>query len=121
MERAKNSAALRLSHLSLGVSDLEVSERFYRDVLGLPTQRSGDEIEVHWPDFLLILSSRPPAARGKFHFGFQVASAADVDIWAERLRAGGVNIMSGPFGEGRERQIYFVDPDNYEIEIYYEA
>ena len=121
MECATQSAALRLAHLSLGVTDIDASEAFYRDVLGLSTQRDGGEVHVRWQGLSLILISRPPAQRGKFHFGFMVATPADVDAWAERIRDGGVNIMSGPLGEGAERKIYFVDPDNYEIEIYCEG
>ncbi|HTX60073.1 MAG TPA: VOC family protein [Verrucomicrobiae bacterium] len=109
---------LRPAHLSLGVSDTAISERFYRDVLGLPTQRAGEEIVVRWPDFLLVLAPRPPAGRGKFHFGFRVETADEVDRWAERLRANGAENVSGPFTDNGERQVYFIDPDDYEIEIY---
>lgn len=109
---------MKLSHLSLGVSDLARSEAFYRDVLGLPAQREGDEVVVHWPEFLLVLSERPPASRGKFHFGFRVESSADVDAWSERLRAAGAQIVSGPATDGDARQLFFLDPDEYEIEIF---
>jgi catechol 2,3-dioxygenase-like lactoylglutathione lyase family enzyme len=108
---------LQFAHLSLGVSDLDESERFYRDVLGLPTARRGDKVEVRWSNVTLTLAHRPPATRAKFQIGFSVENAADVDAWAARLRAGGVNIMSGPSNADGERRVYFVDPDNYEIEI----
>jgi catechol 2,3-dioxygenase-like lactoylglutathione lyase family enzyme len=109
---------MKLSHLSLGVNDLGVSEKFYRDVLGLPAQRDGGDVFVRWPDFLLVLSEKPPAARGKFHFGFRVDSAAEVDEWADRLRAQGVQIVSGPATDGSARQLFFLDPDSYEVEIF---
>ncbi len=70
---------MKISHLSLGVSDIAESEVFYRDVLGLSTQRDGDEVRVQWPDFLLMLIEKPPTDRSKFHFGFQVGSGAEVD------------------------------------------
>lgn len=111
---------MRIAHLSLGVSDLSASETFYRDVLRLPTKRDGDDVRVEWPDFLFVLSERPPADRGKFHFGFRVESAAEVDNWAERLRASNVQIVSGPATDGGTRQLFFLDPDQYEIEIYAE-
>jgi catechol 2,3-dioxygenase-like lactoylglutathione lyase family enzyme len=109
---------MKLSHLSLGVSDLARSETFYRDVLGLPAQREGGEVLVRWPEFLLVLSERPPASRGKFHFGFHVESAAEVDAWADRLRAAGAQIVSGPATDGTTRQLFFLDPDEYELEIF---
>jgi catechol 2,3-dioxygenase-like lactoylglutathione lyase family enzyme len=109
---------MRISHLSLGVSDLNASEKFYRDVLGLPTRREGEDVRVHWPDFLLVLTERPPADRSKFHFGFRVNTLAQVDSWAERLRANNVQIISGPAGEDGMRQLFFLDPDQYVLEIY---
>jgi catechol 2,3-dioxygenase-like lactoylglutathione lyase family enzyme len=91
-------------------------------VLGLPTQRVGELVEIRWSDdFLLILTASPPAGRGKFHFGFRVDNAEEVDAWAERLRERGVDIVIGPSGEDGRRQLYCIDPDDYKIEIYYEA
>jgi catechol 2,3-dioxygenase-like lactoylglutathione lyase family enzyme len=109
---------LRVSHLSLGVGDLERSEQFYRDVLQLPVQRRGEDVVVEWPDFLLILTARPPAHRSKMHFGFRLPSKAAVDAWAQRVRDAGVEIVSGPADRDGTYQLYLVDPDNYEIEIY---
>jgi len=40
---------MRISHLSLGVTDLAVSESFYRDVLELPGKRHGEDVRVEWP------------------------------------------------------------------------
>ena len=114
---SQKTATLRLSHLSLGVNDVAVSERFYRDVLHLDTRRDGDDVVVRWADFLLILTHRPPTTRAKFHIGFRVDTPAEVDAWAARIRESGVNIMSGPFGNA-PRQLFFIDPDDYEIEIY---
>jgi len=114
------ATSIRPSHLTLGVSDVEVSERFYRDTLGLPTVRVGDDIEVEWPGFRLILTHRPPATRAKFRFGFQADSASEVDAWAGHLRSSGVDIVSGPANNGSRRTAFFIDPDNYEIEIFCE-
>jgi catechol 2,3-dioxygenase-like lactoylglutathione lyase family enzyme len=109
---------MKLSHLSLGVSNVDESEKFYRDVLNLPALREGHEVFVQWPDFLLILTENPPADRSKFHFGFEVDSGADVDMWATRLRENGVQIISGPATDDGTRQLYFLDPDQYVIEIF---
>ncbi|MDE2481839.1 MAG: VOC family protein [bacterium] len=114
-------ATLRLSRLNLGVNDLDAAERFYGGLLGLPTVREHEQIEVRWPTFLLVLSLRPPSDRAKFHFGFAVESAAEVDAWARRLRDGGAELISGPATDGPLRKLFFLDPDGYEIEIYSEA
>lgn len=111
---------MKISHLSLGVTDLNASEKFYRDVLGLPAKRDGEDVHVQWPDFLLVLSEKPPADRSKFHFGFRVEGDAEVDAWAERLRSNGVQIISGPASHDGLRQLFFLDPDQYVLEIYAE-
>jgi len=112
---------LKLTHLSLGVANINISERFYGDVLGLPTKRIDDMVEIRWSDeFLLILMSSPPAGRGKFHFGFRVGTPKEVDAWAERLRERGVEIVIGPSSDNGRRQLYCIDPDDYKIEIYSE-
>lgn len=111
---------MKISHLSLGVTDLTASEQFYRDVLGLDTKREGEDVRVRWPDFSLVLSEKPPADRSKFHFGFGVRTGAEVDAWAQRLRAHNVQIISGPAGESGSRQLFFLDPDQYVVEIYAE-
>lgn len=109
---------MKISHLSLGVGDLNASEKFYRDVLGLDTKRHGEDVRVQWPDFLLVLSEKPPTDRSKFHFGFRVGSDTEVDTWASRLRSHNVQIISGPATDNGSRQLFFLDPDQYVIEIY---
>ena len=110
---------LKISHLSLGVSDVDVSERFYHDALGLSTVRDGDEVFVRWPDgFVLVLTPNPPAARSKSHFGFNVAAREEVDVWAVRIKEHGGEIITGPADRDGGRVLFFLDPDNYVIEIF---
>lgn len=111
---------LKISYLRLGVSDLAESERFYRDMLELPVERMGEEVCVRWPGLLLVLAANPPSARGKFHFGFRVESAAEVDRWAETLKAKGARVIAGPASQDGAYQMYLLDPDQYEIKIYSE-
>lgn len=111
---------MKISHLSLGVSDLSASEQFYRDVLGLDTKREGEDVRVRWADFSLVLTEKPPTDRSKFHFGFRVSNDAEVDTWAQRLRSHSVQIISGPASDNGSRQLFFLDPDQYVVEIYTE-
>lgn len=110
---------LRPSHLSLGVSDLEQSERFYRDVLGLSPERIDGDVHFHCSGFHIVLTETPPAGRGKFHFGFRVDSAAEVDAWAARAEAQGAR-LNRPHDRDGGRVVFVNDPDDYVIEIYYE-
>jgi catechol 2,3-dioxygenase-like lactoylglutathione lyase family enzyme len=111
---------IEIGQVTLGVSDLEESEAFYRDVLGLDTARAGEDVQVRWPNFVLRLTHNPPAGRGKFYVGFRVANAAAVDEWAQRLRSKGAQIVSGPAQHDGAYQLFFLDPDSYEIKIYAE-
>ncbi len=110
---------LRPSHLSLGVSDLHVSERFYRDVLGFSARRHDGELFIECPGFLIVLTESPPAGRHKFHFGFRVESDAEVDAWANRAIDHGVHGVR-PHDRDDGRVVYINDPDDYVIEIYSE-
>lgn len=112
---------LRLTNLSLGVSDIARSERFYGETLGLTTKRIDDRVEIRWNDFLLILTASPPAGRGKFHFGFRVDTAEEVNAWATRLREHGVEIVVGPSSDNGRTQLFFIDPDDYQLSIYSET
>ena len=111
---------LKLSHLSLGVTDLDIVHAFYRDVMGLTTERKGDTVLVRWPDFLFILEAAPPTERSKFHFGFRVETPGEVDKWYERFKASGTRILAGPSNRDGDRALFVADPDNYTIEIFYE-
>jgi catechol 2,3-dioxygenase-like lactoylglutathione lyase family enzyme len=111
---------MKLAHLSLGVSDLAQSERFYGEILGLRVRHQGEDVVVQWADFLLVLMQNPPSERSKFHFGFRVDNHGEVDAWAQKLREHHVQIVSGPAGDDGLRQLFFLDPDQYLIEIYSE-
>lgn len=106
------------AHITLGVNDIDESQRFYRDVLGFDVRRSGDRLSVSFGDFSLVLESAPPAARAKFSIGFRVSSAAALDELAERVRASKSHVLAGPAeGDGGGRVLLLMDPDHYQLEI----
>lgn len=103
---------MNVTHLSLGVSDIAATERFYRDELGLPITRKSDDLIMKRDGFILVFypsKSVPPA---EFHFGFAVESRAAIAGWAERL--GNRIVHREPDG----RAIRVRDPDGYVIEFY---
>ncbi len=116
-----------LYHLHLIVKDLERSLRFYRDVFGLEEQfRDGPKmvfLRTPGAHDLITLNEDPAEAAnagnngGVGHFGFRLASEADLDAAiAEVVRAGGSLVRRSRPGEGRQ-YAYVRDPDGYVIEL----
>ena len=123
----------RLTHLALGVRDLERSIRFYQTHARMHVvhDRNDQGARVVWlaererdPEFVLVLfrvaGERPPAPSTLQHLGFAVASRAEVDATAAAGRAAGVlradPVYAGPIVG------YFcllADPDGNAVEFSY--
>ena len=117
---------LGLTHIALAVKDAERSLRFYQQVLGVvPVYRSADFIQAQTPGSRDVLvfqqgEKRTGVTGGIIHFGFRLASAADIDAAVLAVeKAGGGSIRPGEFVPG-EPYVFFTDPDGYEVEIWYE-
>ncbi len=100
------------AQLTLGVADIDATERFYRDVLGVATVRRGDAVRISFGDFTLVFEHAPPTERAKFELGLRVANAAALDAIAERVGA------ATYARDGGGRALFVTDPDHYTIEIF---
>ena len=91
-----------LTHISLAVSDLDRTLRFYGEVFGpREYQRDGK-------------------SAGIAHFGFRLTDPADIETAVREVeRAGGRLLQRGEFSPGFPFA-YVADPDGYMIEIWYE-
>jgi len=121
----------RMGHLSLRVSDLDASEKFYIEILGMrPVWRSEGEIaflECGNDDLALIqipkeevqaFRQRAQSSQSLHHFGFRVRSKDGVDQLAEEMKARGVVIDDGPRDHrDGSRSFYFRDPDGNYVQI----
>lgn len=120
-------------HLAFHVSDLELAERFYVDVLGaLPGRRSDTWVDVIWMGHQLSMHLGQPFAHthtGRVgehwvpmpHFGLVVLKPTWDDIKA-RLEAHGVAMDIPPHvrfaGQpGEQSTLFFRDPFGNPIEI----
>ena len=116
-----------LHHVSLTVTDLERSKRFYGDVLGLrEVPRPAFDFPGAWYELGdrqldLIVHTTPRTLRGTTeidsrdgHFAVRVT---DFDAALEHLRQHGVEVRERPTNPTPWAQLYITDPDGNVIEL----
>ncbi len=120
---------LGIDHAAISVKDLEVSRKFYEEVLGLKVspreyQKPGTEYFLDCGTSLIGLIQGDPAGDKHFlqdaglggnHVSFRVPTSA-FDAAVEELKRRNVTIT---FQKKRERSwsVYFLDPDGNKLEI----
>lgn len=117
-----------INHVAISVTDLEESEQFYRDVIGLKQIEEPFGVGRHaWFDMghselhvIRAAEERKERDRSN-HLCFSVS---DMEAFIEKISSHGIEFTdaSGNQGEINIRpdgiqQIYFTDPDGYWIEI----
>lgn len=116
-----------VDHAGLSVTDLDRSERFYTEVLGLLRLADFGTVRIllHRPTSFLLALVRHDAAHGnRFselytgldHLGFGVPSREELVAWERRLEALGVEytpIRDMEFGA----HLNFRDPDHIALEL----
>lgn len=121
----------RISIITLGISDLERSVKFYRDGLRLPTtykagegiaffQLAGTWLALYPSDALAEDAVLPPerARFGGFTLAHNVRSKADADTVIQEALAAGATLLkpaADTFWGGYSG--YFADPDGHPWEI----
>ena len=118
--------ARRVDYVILYVEDLDASVAFYRDVVGLSfkfAENGYAEFESEGTRFALYERGRlggligTDAAR-KAPGGEVALLVEDVDREAERLRAAGATILSGPVDRPwGHRTLHVMDPDGHVVEF----
>jgi uncharacterized protein len=122
----------RLSLITLGVSDLKRSTRFYREVLGwIPSPVGGDAV-TFFPLNGMVLALFPrdalaadagvgglePAASSSVALAYNVRERGEVDDALAQLREAGARVVKpaedAPWGG---RSGYFADPDGFLWEV----
>jgi catechol 2,3-dioxygenase-like lactoylglutathione lyase family enzyme len=114
-----------VSELVLEVVDLEASERFYSDVLGLPVVERWPDRDAIWVmagDRTRIGLWKPQVGlmggRGGLHVHFAMHIAeADYEAAVKRLRDLGQKVEEMDFGDSG-RAAYVDDPDGNVVELW---
>jgi catechol 2,3-dioxygenase-like lactoylglutathione lyase family enzyme len=114
-----------VSELVLEVEDLEASEHFYSEVLGLPVVDRWPEREAVWVmagERTRIGLWKPQVglfgSRGGAHVHFAMHIAEDeYDAAVERLRSLGLSVQETEFA-GAGRAAYVEDPDGNLVELW---
>ena len=109
---ANETGGIVPAQLTLGVSDIDATERFYRDVLGVEPVRRGDAIRITFGEFTIVFEHAPPTERAKFELGLRVPDVAVLDAIAERAGTATYD------RDGGGRALFVTDPDHYTIEIF---
>jgi catechol 2,3-dioxygenase-like lactoylglutathione lyase family enzyme len=125
---------VKLDHCVIHVSDWEISNTFYRDVLGaelVPREsgwsyRFGDEqLNLHGPGVSPTPVAKLPVQPGNSDLCFEWPGP--IDEAREHLERNGVEVEMGPVersgARGTGTSVYFRDPDGSLLEFisYYEA
>lgn len=114
---------LRLSHVELRVPDLELAAAYYTEVMGLiETARDPGRVFLKaWDEHQhhsLILTSAATAGLG--HVGFKVTESTDLDDYAERLEAAGIEVVRTATDElapGHGASVRFLLPSGHVMEL----
>ena len=114
-------SVIELNHVALHVSDLAVSVKFYRDVLGLPQlARPAFSFGGAWfalgSQQLHLIEDAKSVGKDRrvLHVALLVEDAGE---WAQMLRARGVTLRGPSPRPDGARQVFLVDPDGYELEL----
>jgi catechol-2,3-dioxygenase len=116
-----------LTHIALKVKDIDRTLQFYQHVFNVHIMhRKANFAQVTTPGTNDIIvferskSSQIGKTGGIAHFGFRLKNADDIQEMTTRvIEAGGFIKEKGEFIQG-EPYLFLIDPDGYEIEVWYE-
>jgi catechol 2,3-dioxygenase-like lactoylglutathione lyase family enzyme len=115
-----------LTHLALGVQDVDRAFGFYESVFGMvAVYRSADFLQAQTPGArdVLVFERDVRGSRGTgsvAHFGFRLTDPNDISVAARAvIEAGGSVEDQGEFCPG-EPYLFVRDREGYLVEIWYE-
>jgi catechol-2,3-dioxygenase len=115
-----------INQITLRVNDVRLAEEFYAGILGFRVDhRAGANISylrINSDLLVLVKAETPGTADARDirvdHFGFRLASDAEVDEAAVYLDDRGVHLVTRPAHRREGRAFFVMDPDGNLIEFY---
>jgi len=113
-----------LGHIELLTPKLEETRKFFVDVMGMyETERKGDSVYLRgWDDYehhsLQLTASEKP---GLGHYAFRASSPQGLQRRVEAIEKTGLGKGWEKDNIGHGPAYCFTDPDNHNMEIYYET
>lgn len=121
MKRPNPTTGLR--HIALNVRNLEISERFYVDLMGMVVEWRPDEDNVYLTSgndnlALHVVSGEESGVSRLDHIGFFLNSDEDVDDWYAFLKHHNVKMKTKPrkHRDGA-KSFYCYDPEGVTVQI----
>ena len=113
-------------HMSLPVSDIEATTRFYEALFAVPPSKVKADYVKFEPDFVPLNISFHTAASGEPHasphLGFELASAEELDGHHRRLSEAGLIRVARETGVccyAEQDKFWVEDPDGHAWEFYH--
>ena len=108
-----------IDHVTIRVSDLDVSRLFYDHALGL-LENAPEPHADEWSDFSIAAAEAERGVTRRLHVGFQADSRDEVDAWWRALTAAGTPDDGGPGLRPEYGPTYYgafvLDPDGNSVE-----
>ncbi|MGL6313942.1 FosG/FosC2-related fosfomycin resistance glutathione transferase [Vibrio sp. WXL103] len=106
-----------LNHITIAVSDLERSLKFYRDTLGFTAHAKWDNgAYLSVGELWFCLSCDEPCPKNDYtHIAFDVASE-EFEAFAKCIISLGVEVWKENKSEGQS--LYILDPDGHKLELH---
>jgi lactoylglutathione lyase len=127
-QNSNEAIQVQINHIAIAVTELEESEHFYREIIGLKQIPEPFGLGMHaWFDIggaqLHIISAAEERSKHDIH-NHLCFSVSDMDSFIERITSHGIEFFDWNQNPGEitvrvdgVQQIYFTDPDGYWIEV----
>ncbi len=106
-----------LNHITLAVRDLDISLKFYTDILNFEADvRWSKGAYLHLNELWLCLSlGKAAPAKDYTHFAFSIEQN-DFEIFLDKIRTNKIAEWKENTSEGDS--LYFLDPDGHKLEVH---